>query len=188
MEVPAHIVIDPSVNNPTVRTIIDQEIQKLEQFHGRIISCRVAITAPQKRHHSGGLFEVRINIHVPRHREIVVAHLAGDKPEQEHIGVAVREAFAKARRQIQDASRIVQGATKTHEAPQHGRVMKLFPQEGHGFIETPDGLEIYFHRNSVVDGKFADLEKGVEVRFSAAEGEKGPQATTVHVVGKHHIA
>jgi cold shock CspA family protein len=114
--------------------------------------------------------------------------LAGDKPEQEHIGVAVREAFAKARRQIQDAARVLQGATKTHEAPLHGRVSKLFPQEGYGFIETSDGLEVYFHRNSVVEDKFGELQKGTEVRFSETEGEKGPQATTVHIIGKHHVS
>ena len=187
MEVPPRIAIDESINNPTVRGIVEQEIEKLGQFHRHIISCHVAVTASEKRHQTGGLYDVRINIHIPRHREIVINHLAGDKPEQEHVGVAIREAFAKARRQVQDGARILQGAVKAHEAPQHGRVSKLFPQEGYGFIETTEGLEVYFHRNSVVEGDFDKLQAGTEVRFSEAEGEKGPQASTVHVIGKHHI-
>ena len=48
-------------------------------------------------------------------------------------------------------------------------------------------LEIYFHRNSVADGKFDILEVGQEVRFSEALGDKGPQATIVRPVGKHHL-
>jgi cold shock CspA family protein len=53
-------------------------------------------------------------------------------------------------------------------------------------METPDGREIYFHRNSIVDASFDDLKIGAELRFAEELGEKGPQATTVYVVGKHH--
>jgi len=49
------------------------------------------------------------------------------------------------------------------------------------------GREVYFHRNSVADGKFDDLKVGQEVRFSETVGDKGPQATSVHPVGKHHL-
>ena len=45
----------------------------------------------------------------------------------------------------------------------------------------------YFHRNSVTDGKFDDLKVGQEVRFSEEAGTKGPQATFVRPVGKHHL-
>ena len=72
--------------------------------------------------------------------------------------------------------------------PPHGRVSKLFARDGYGIIETPDGREIYFHRNSVADDAFDRIEIGQEVRYVAAEGEseKGPQATTVHIAGRHH--
>jgi cold shock CspA family protein len=51
-----------------------------------------------------------------------------------------------------------------------------------------DGREVFFHRNSVVDGSFDKLLPGSEVRFSEEAAEEGPHATTVHVIGKHHIA
>ncbi|HXV24163.1 MAG TPA: cold shock domain-containing protein, partial [Alphaproteobacteria bacterium] len=59
----------------------------------------------------------------------------------------------------------------------------------HGFIETSDGQEVYFHRNSLVESKFESLEVGEEVRLTVAEDEsaKGAQASTVHLVGKHHL-
>jgi cold shock CspA family protein len=65
-------------------------------------------------------------------------------------------------------------------------VSKLFPDEGYGFLETPDGREVYFHRNSVLGADFDRLSIGTEVRFAEEEGEKGLQASTVTVVGKHH--
>ena len=46
--------------------------------------------------------------------------------------------------------------------------------------------EIYFHRNSVSGGGFGELHVGTEVRFAHSMGDKGPQATGVHTVGKQH--
>ena len=46
---------------------------------------------------------------------------------------------------------------------------------------------IYFHRNSALDNAFDKLEVGSEVRFVEEMGERGPQASTVTLVGKHHI-
>jgi cold shock CspA family protein len=54
-----------------------------------------------------------------------------------------------------------------------------------GFLRTSDGREIYFHRNSVLDGGFDKLRPGTAVTFVEEQGEQGPQASTVHVTGKH---
>jgi cold shock CspA family protein len=76
---------------------------------------------------------------------------------------------------------------KAHETSPHARVAKLFPEEGYGFLETPDGREVYFHRNSVKDSGFDRLEIGTEVRFAEESGEQGPQASAVIIVGKRHV-
>jgi cold shock CspA family protein len=39
----------------------------------------------------------------------------------------------------------------------------------------------------VLGGNFDSLEIGGEVRFDEEAGDKGPQASTVHLIGKHHI-
>jgi cold shock CspA family protein len=51
---------------------------------------------------------------------------------------------------------------------------------GFGFVETAQG-EVYFHRNSVVKGEFADIEPGCRERLEVAEreSEEGWQATTI---------
>ena len=56
------------------------------------------------------------------------------------------------------------------------------------FSRSADGLEIYFHRNSVLNGGFAKLEPGMKVSFVEEQGEKGPQASTVKLLGKHTAA
>jgi len=61
-------------------------------------------------------------------------------------------------------------------------VVKIFPGEGYGFLEDDEGREIYFHRNSVLDGAFQRLEVGSEVRFAEEAGEKGPQASSVGLI------
>lgn len=77
--------------------------------------------------------------------------------------------------------RKVRGKVKTHEAVPRGQIKALFPDRDYGLIGTPDGSEIYFHRNSVLDKDFDSLSVGDGVRFSEEMGEKGPQASTVHI-------
>lgn len=38
-----------------------------------------------------------------------------------------------------------------------------------------------------IGADFDALEVGAEVRFDEEMGERGPLASTVHVIGKHHI-
>jgi cold shock CspA family protein len=63
-------------------------------------------------------------------------------------------------------------------------VIRIGPEEG--WIETPDGREVYFHEHSVLDAAFDRLEIGSEVAFVEEPGDKGPQASTVRLLGRHH--
>ncbi|HEV8717879.1 MAG TPA: cold shock domain-containing protein [Candidatus Binatia bacterium] len=110
------------------------------------------------------------------------AELVVTREENEELLVAIRDAFLATRRQVQEYARRQRGEVKTSETPPHAMVSKLFAHEGYGFLETPDGRELYFHRNSVLAPGFDHLEIGTEVRFAEELGEKGPQASTVAVV------
>jgi cold shock CspA family protein len=57
------------------------------------------------------------------------------------------------------------------------------PEEGYGYLETPDGREIYFHCNSELHPGFDRLAVGTEVRFVEEPRDKGPQASTVAIAG-----
>jgi cold shock CspA family protein len=67
-------------------------------------------------------------------------------------------------------------------------VVRLFPQEGYGFLQAPDGREIYFHEKSVLKGAFGRLKVGDEVRYAEELGEEGPQASTVAVARRERRA
>jgi cold shock CspA family protein/ribosome-associated translation inhibitor RaiA len=187
MQVPLEITFQNSERSEEIRSEIERQARRLEKFHDRITSCRVTVTAPALRHRQGNLFSIHVRIAMPQHKDIIVTKTHGDVPEHEHISVAIKDAFAVAQRQIEDAVRDMRGEVKRHESEAHGRVAKFLAGEDYGFIETPDGREIYFHRNSVLNGAFDRLTVGSEVRFVEEMGEKGPQASTVRVIGKHHI-
>ena len=101
--------------------------------------------------------------------------------------VAIHEAFDVARRRLQDFARRHRGAVKTHEVPARGVVAALWPAEDYGFIEA-NGQQIYFNQSSVLDVAFDELVIGTRVAFVEEKGEKGPQASTVRMLGKHHYS
>ena len=156
---------------------IRRKAQGLERYFGQITGCRVRIEA-RHRHRNGDLYHVRVDLTVPG-REIVVRRDPPEDHAHEDVVVAVRDAFKAARRRLQDYARERRGQTKAHEEPPHGRIARLFPEDGYGFLATADGREVYFHENAVVGGGFAKLRIGEEVRFLEEEGKRGPQATSV---------
>lgn len=188
MEEPLEISFRNVDHSSALEAAIRERAEGLERFFDRIVGCRVVVEAKQRRHHKGNLYALRIDLHLPGH-EIVVNRTGPKQHAHEDVYVALRDAFNAAARQLEDHARKVRGDVKTHEAPLHGRVLQLFPEDGYGFVETADGREIYFHKNSVVGEGFDALEVGREVRLVIAYGEsaKGPQASTVTPSGKHHI-
>ena len=186
MQVPLEIVFHNVDRSPAVEAAVRERVAKLEQFAENITSCRVTVEAPHKNHQQGNLFTVRVDLRFPG-GEAVANRSPGENHAHEDVYVALRDAFKAARRQLQDRQRLRRGDVKPHEAPPHGRIASIDRERGSGRIATPDGREIYFHRNSLLNGRFEHLEPGMEVRFSEEPGDKGPQASTVHLIGKHHI-
>jgi cold shock CspA family protein/ribosome-associated translation inhibitor RaiA len=186
VKVPLDILFHTVARSPAVEAAVRERAAKLEHFAENITSCRVTIEAPHKNHQQGNLFTVRVDLHFPG-GEAVANRSPSENHAHEDVYVALRDAFKAARRQLQDRQRIRRGDVKPHGAPPHGRIAEIDRERGSGRIATADGREIYFHRNSVLNGRFEHLEPGMEVRFSEEPGEKGPQASTVHLIGKHHV-
>ncbi len=179
MRLPLQLTVRNMSLSEAAETDIREKAARLDSFYDQVMGCRVIVEAPHRHHHKGVLYNVRIDMTVPG-SELVIK-----REPHEDLYVAIRDAFDAARRQLEDFARRRRGDVKTHEAPSHARVTKLLAE--YGFLETPDGREIYFHRNSVLDGGFDRLKTGAEVRFSEEEGEQGPQASTVALIGKHHV-
>jgi ribosomal subunit interface protein len=105
MQVPLDISFHNMEPSEALRAEVEREARRLEKFHDRITSCHVTVDAPRTRHRKGDLFEVGIRVAMPQHKDIIVNKTHGDAPEHEHASVAIKEAFARAQRQIEDALR-----------------------------------------------------------------------------------
>ncbi len=175
MRLTPQVTLKDIPHSEAVEAKIREKVTKLERFHSRIMGCRVAVESPQRRQHQGKLYTVRIDITVPG-EELVI-----NRVENEDLYVAIRDAFDAANRKLEEQVRRQRGDVKAHVEPPRGRVAKIYPDKDHGFIETNDGREIYFHRNSLIDLDFDRLKEGAEVVFLEEQGKKGPQAVRVAV-------
>ena len=186
MQIPLQINFRHMDPSDALEAKIREKVEKIEQFAEHITSFRVTIDQEHKHHRQGNLFAVKIDITLPG-KEIVVDRHPDKHHAHEDIYVALQDAFNASRRQLEDYVRKRRGKVKTHEPVPHGRIKELFPDQDYGLIEAFDGREIYFHRNSVIDEDFDKLSAGDRVHFNEEMGEKGPQASTVHIEGKHHL-
>lgn len=119
--------------SPAVEARIHEEVSALEQCYSRITSCHVVIEAPHLHHQRGRGFHIHIDLRVPGSEIIVnrepslhgtvaksdqatwAKHLE-TQPEHKDIYVSLRDAFASARRQLEDHAHILRGDVKHHTA------------------------------------------------------------------------
>lgn len=179
---------------------ICEEAEKLDVFYDRIMGCHVAVEIPHRHHRRGDLYHVRIQVKVPGGEVVVnrepsmaneVRHLGEtDFPKHQELEAsrknlrsALKAAFRSAGRRLQDYARCQRGAIKIHAPLATAYVTKIALDDDYGFLLTDDGREIYFHKNSVLNEAFARLKVGTIVSFVEEPGEKGPQASTVRIIG-----
>jgi cold shock CspA family protein/ribosome-associated translation inhibitor RaiA len=192
------VLISSRNTDPSTQTEewIQEEATKLERFYDKILHCRVVVEVPHRHQRSGSRYHVRIDLTVPGGELVVrrepslhgsIQHTLGTRMAK-HLEVrvphrelrqAIDDAFRAMGRRLEDYARRQRGDVKTHEPLPQARVSKLLPAESYGFLETPGGREIYFHRNSVLNEAFRHLKIGTTVTFVEEEGAKGPQASTV---------
>lgn len=187
MQTPVEIDFQGMPATSEVQSAIAKHVADLEQRCGRVTAGRVVLKAPGGHHRTGGLYEVNIRLALPDGREVNVDRTAKADERHSDLNFAINDAFKRARRQLQDQVRKLQGQVKTLEGAPIATVSRLDPSGEFGFLETADDREIYFHRNSVLHNSFADLAVGTRVTFSEEEGDKGPQASTVTLLGKHGL-
>jgi cold shock CspA family protein len=201
--IPAQVTFRGLPHSDALEADVRERIDWLEGFYAGIVRCHVTVEVPHRHREGGRHVHVRIELTIPGRDPIVVSHeptlhgrlkdagAAAHRKDSEvdsvhqHAAVAVREAFDAARRRLEDQAREARGAVKQHEAPAHGRVAEISPVDGFGFIDAGDRL-VYFNRASVLHDQFDVLEVGSAVAFVEEPGEKGPQASTVRSLGKHH--
>ncbi|MEJ5210213.1 MAG: HPF/RaiA family ribosome-associated protein [Burkholderiales bacterium] len=177
MQLPLQVTFRDIPHSDAIETAIREKADKLDRFYDRIMAVRAVVGTIQRHHRQGKLYNIRLDITVPG-GEIVI-----NRDKAEDIYVAIRDAFDAARRKLEDFARRQRGEIKTHEVESRGRIARLFPEEGYGFIETATGEELYFHRFNVVHPDFEHLQVGDEVSFLVETADEGLQANRVHKAG-----
>ena len=107
MPVPLQIAFREMGASPAVEAQVRSKVAELEQFSDRIVACKVALEAIQRRQRQGKIYRVRIELVVPG-GEIVVSQEPGLDHSHEDVYVTMRDAFDAARRQLQDRMRQMQ--------------------------------------------------------------------------------
>ena len=65
-----------------------------------------------------------------------------------------------------------------------GTVKWFNDSKGYGFISPEDGgKDLFVHHTSIAGDGYKSLAEGAKVEFEATEGQKGPQATNVRLIG-----
>jgi ribosome-associated translation inhibitor RaiA len=79
---------------------VREKVAKLKKHFERMTSCRVGIEVPQRTAQRPKVYQIKIEIGVPRRSPIVVSHERIGSNANEELGLAIREAFEAALRKV----------------------------------------------------------------------------------------
>lgn len=188
MKVPAEITYRDVDKSPAIENLVQEKIAKLERVCNYISSCRIAIEKAQDRPSSGSPYRVRVDVTVPPGHEVVGDAHPGEENQYVELDTVIRDAFSRVERQIKELVAQQRESDRQANSPDlqdtTALVVRLFREQGYGFLKTLSDEEIYFHRNSVLHDDFDRIEVGTAVRFVADQGNQGMQASTVQIIDK----
>src|ERR671911_2538325 len=150
MQVPLNVTFRNVGKSDAIEDLIQKQATKLERVCDHIVSCRIAVEKPQEHQRTGNPFRVRIDVTVPPEHELVVTRESSEGDLHEQLPTVIRDAFSAMRRQLRKLVEKQHGDVKNHPEQQAGGlVVRLFREQKYGFIKSPEGEEIYFHKNSL---------------------------------------
>ena len=183
MQIAPEVIFKDLDRSQWVEELVAEHMAHLEKFSQDITRCHVTLSHEQGARRKGNRYSVMVEVRIPRHHDLVVKKQKQivDMPTQ--LRAVINEAFGAIEKQLKRTVAQRRGDEKGHNGQPHGMVEKVFEDDGYGFIRTlDDDRQFYFHRNSVLHGDFDRLAVGAEVRFSAEEGDEGPQASSVQLL------
>lgn len=181
MDKPLEIAFHGLPPSLQIETEIRQYVDKLQRRFAHLVGCRVAVELLHRRHKTGNVYSVHIEMMVPR-GELAVSHAPHrprDRYAEADLGTCLRDAFRSAERQLASFKEKISGDVKSHAEAFAGQVAQLHPDEDYGFILTHEGTRLYFHRDSLMVGEFDGLKVGDRVHFTEVDGDTGPLAYKV---------
>ena len=165
-----HIEAQHTELAPDLKTWITDRLDTLDAPEQDILHARVTVV--KHRHHLRGSDEARI-----------VLALAGKTLSATGTGDTIEDAlyavFDVIEGELHNFRAVRRGVVKTPGPRPRGRIVRVFPDEGYGFIETEAQREVYFHANAVHGIPFERLYVNMVVDLDIEAGHAGFQATRV---------
>ncbi len=165
-----HVEAQHTEVDPTLRDWIRARCEALNTPHEDIFQARVVLVKHQR--HLRGSDEARVFLTLSGKTMSVTR--TGETLED-----ALYAAFDVMERELHDFRTLRRGVSKDTGPRVHGRIVRLFPDRGYGFIVTDTHREVYFHANAVHGVPFTTLQVDTVVDLEIEAGHQGPQATRV---------
>ena len=109
MQLPLQVTYRGLESSAALEDAVREKAAKLEQFHPRLMSCRVVIERAARHKTRGKQFVVRVDLKAPG------GEIAVNRDHDDDVYVALRDAFDAARRKLEDFAREIRGDVKRHE-------------------------------------------------------------------------
>ena len=186
MDRPLEIAFHNLQASESVEAEIRRQVKRLEVRYGHLTGCRVSVEALHQQHQTGNLFEVHVTMSVPG-RELAVSrepHHARERHTHPDVYTSLRDAFRAAEKQL-EAYKARQSDHTLAPSPNAGalagEIALIEPGADHGFLIDNVGTQLYFHRDSVTNGRFETLKRGDAVHYVPEDGSGGPVAIKVRL-------
>lgn len=101
MSIPLEILFHGLDKSEAAEARIRDKIDRLHRHFDRITHARVVIETPRRHTAAAKVFQVKIEIGLPGQKPLIVRH---DPPAEQTISIAIRDAFAAARRRLDDVA------------------------------------------------------------------------------------
>ena len=185
MQIAPEIVYHDVERSEWVESYVLERVQRLDRFAQGITRCHVTLTREQASRQKGNRYSVMVEVRIPPQHDLVIKKEREIREMRTQLPAVINLAFAAIERQLKKTAALRRYEQKDHNDEQPRGIVEQLLADGYGFIRTvDDNRQFYFHRNSVLHDGFERLAVGTEVRFSAEEGEQGPQASSVQIVSK----
>ncbi len=185
MQIPLELNYHDIDRSEWSENLIRERVDRLERYSDEIVSCHVIVSRPHHHQHKGNPLKVTIEVRLPRNRRLVVNEEPAVVEQESKLSLVINAAFEAMQRRLgKTGEHHRRDALTPSEEENRALVVRLFEDQGYGFLRTVDGREFYFHEHAVLNHDFPRLAVGTEVRFEPSMGEQGPQASSVRIVNK----
>lgn len=116
MSTPLEISFHGLERSDAVEARIREKFARLQQHFDRITHARVVVETPRKHAPAVKVFHVKIEIGLPGQKPLVVCHEPVADQARADVSVAIRDAFACARRRLDDIAAKIKHPAKRERA------------------------------------------------------------------------